>query len=96
MKIIYSPEASEDIKSLYYFISEVQGAQQAATDVVSKIKSAVKELKIFPNRHRVWDGSGFRFFPVCGYYVFYRFNELTETIHIERVIHSRRNIDELI
>lgn len=96
MKIIYSPEASEDIKSLYDFISEVQGARQAATNVVSKIKSAVKDLKIFPNRHRVWDGSDFRFFLVNGYYVFYRFNESTETIHVERIIHSRRNIDELI
>lgn len=53
-------------------------------------------MKEFPNRYREWKDSGLRYFLVSGNYVFYQYDESTETVNVVRVINAHRNIDELI
>lgn len=96
MKIVYVRKAKRDMKLLYDYTSIEQDSPQRAANVISKIKAALDKLEVFPNRYGIWKDTGLRYFLVSGYYVFYQYDESTETISVVRVIYSRRNIDELI
>lgn len=96
MKIVYMRKAKNDMRLLYDYISIEQDSPQRARNVISKIKAAADKLKEFPNRYREWKDSGLRYFLVSGNYVFYQYDESTETVNVVRVINAHRNIDELI
>lgn len=96
MTIIYSNQIQDDLFDLEMFVLSNNGSKVTVTDIVKKIKSSVEDLEMFPCRHKVWDNTEYRFFNVSNYLVFYRFDEAAEKIIIERVIYSRRNIEDLL
>lgn len=101
MKIIYTQKALSDIDAIFEYITDVIGMRVTAAEVVTRIADSVSELKIFPKRHKIWQSEpwksrGFRFFSVGNYTVFYHIDDDADTIFVERIIYSRRNIDMLL
>lgn len=95
MTIIYAQQVQDDILAMKMYISG--GLDSITTsNIVAKIKEKVSDLEIFPKRYKFWKNSGYRFFSVKNYIVFYRYDEPAETIFIERVIYARRDIDTLL
>lgn len=101
MKIIYTQKALSDIDTIFNYITDVIGMRATAAEVVTRIRDSVSELKIFPKRHKIWQSEpwkscGLRHFSVGNYTVFYRIDETTDTIFVERIIYSHRDIDMLL
>lgn len=96
MTIIYTAKADAEIAEIYRYIAHTLGEPQTAKNVVNRIMARVEELETLPELYRKLEGTRLRYFPVGKYYVLYRYEETDETVYVERVIHSLRNIDELI
>lgn len=95
MTVIYTGLAKADIWEMKMYLSN-NGNSKTAENIVKNIKTKISDLKFFPKRYANWENSEYRFFSVKNYLVFYRYDEKAEEIIIERVINSRRNIDELL
>lgn len=50
-KVVYSPEALVDIRSIYYYISRVLYAPIAARNQVNRIRKDIRDLEILPTRY---------------------------------------------
>lgn len=101
MKIIYTQKALSDTDTIFDYITDVIGMRATAAEVVTRIRDSVSELKIFPKRHKIWQSEpwkscGLRHFSVGNYTVFYRIDETADTIFVERIIYSHRDIDMLL
>lgn len=101
MKIIYTQKALLDLDAIFGYISDFIGMRETAAEVITHIRDGISELKMFPKRHKVWQSEpwkshGLRFFSVGNYTIFYRIDETVDTIFVERIIYSRRNIDLLL
>lgn len=101
MKIIYTQKALSDLDTVFGYIADVIGMRTTATEVVTQIRNSISELKVFPKRHKVWlsepwKSRGLRFFNVGNYTIFYLIDDAVDTIYIERIIYSRRDIDMLL
>ncbi len=81
---------------MYNYILYMEDSPNRAAETVYKIKESVKKLNPFPNRHSKWSDTEYRFYLICGYCVFYQYDEETDTVKVDRIIYSRRNIDELL
>lgn len=101
MTIIYTQKALSDLDAIFVYIADVIGMRETAAEVITHIRDSISELKTFPKRHKVWQSEpwksrGLRFFSVGNYTVFYRIDETADTIFVEKIIYSRRNIDFLL
>lgn len=96
MTIIYAEKVQDDLDAMELFILSNHGSRKIVADIAAAIKKHVEELEILPCRYRKWEGTEYRFFNVKGYYVFYRYDEQEDEIIVERVLHSHRDIDNLI
>ena len=96
MTIIVTDEARQELRAIKLYISNVAGARETACNLISEIETQIDDLEYFPKRHKVWQESDFRFFTVRNYMVFYRIDEASEKIIVERIIYSRRNIETLL
>ena len=101
MKIIYTQKALSASDTIFNYITDVIGMRATAAEVVTRIRDSVSELKIFPKRHKIWQSEpwkscGLRHFSVGNYTVFYRIDETADTIFVERIIYSHRDIDMLL
>ena len=50
-KVTYTPEASEDLRGIYYHIAKRLFAPIAARNQVNRIRKEIKNLDIFPPRY---------------------------------------------
>ena len=78
-KVIYTPEASEDLRSIYYHIAKRLFAPIAARNQVNRIRKEIRDLDIFPSRYAFiewepWHSMGVHCFPVDNYSVLYAIN----------------------
>lgn len=100
-KIIYSPEALDDLRSIYLYIAEELLAEQAAANQVSRIRKEIRRLDTFPEKHEFvewepWHSMGMRWFPINNYNVYYLIEEQDETVSIVRIFYSGRDIEHII
>lgn len=51
--IIYSPEALDDIRGLYFYIAIELQAEQTAVNQVNRIRKSIRKLSLFPEKHRI-------------------------------------------
>ena len=50
-EIIYSPEALDDIRSIYMYIAFEKLAPENAEGQISRIREAIRKLNLFPEGH---------------------------------------------
>lgn len=93
-KIIFAPEALQDLKDIGDYISEELSSPQAAKKLLSEILSSIELLEA---NHLMGASisaltnmvSDYRYLVVKNYLVFYRVSN--SLIYIDRILYSRRN-----
>ncbi len=100
-KIIYSPEAIDDIRAIYTYIAYEKMAPENAESQTSRIRNAIRQLDLFPEGHSVinwepWASMGMRFLPVDNYTVYYLINTQSNSVEIVRIFYSGRDVEHII
>lgn len=98
-KLLISPEALEDLKSIKKYISGELCNEQAAQNVVSKIMKSIRTLERFPKTGTLLSSkanivTGYRFIVSGNYLTFYRIED--ETVYISRVLYGRRDFNRIL
>lgn len=97
----YSPAARDDLKSIYSYIAFNLKEKQTAKNQTDRIRSAVRSLAQFPNRHEKvdwepWASMGMRKMPVDRYIVFYLVDEESHAATVTRIFYGGRDIEGII
>ncbi|KGF11909.1 addiction module toxin RelE [Peptostreptococcus sp. MV1] len=100
-KVIYSPQALEDLTEIYEYILFSLQARVAAENQSSRIRKMIRSLDTFPARHSLvewepWASMKIYKVPVDNYMIFYRVDEKLSTVSIIRIFCSGRNIEDVI
>lgn len=99
-RVIYTPEAVEDLRGIYYHIAKRLLAPVAARNQVNRIRKGIRGLEVFPSGHAFvewepWHGMGIRFLPIDNYSVLYSVDEENVRVIIIRIFYSGRNIETI-
>ena len=100
-KVIYSPQALENLTEIYEYIRFSLQARVAAENQSSRIRKMIRSLDTFPARHSLvewepWASMKIYKVPVDNYMIFYRVDEKLSTVSIIRIFYSGRNIEDVI
>lgn len=92
--------ASEDIRKIVEHIAYRLNNPEAALSISEMIISSAESLSIFPKRHRIRRedsyGRSIRFCLAGNYVITYRVDDNSRTVEVLRVIHSRRDMNNLL
>ena len=93
--IITEPAELDIIRAVQYIAGELLNPF-AAEGLLDDIESSISSLGKTPKRHGLIRNeqlalAGFRFMPIRNYMLFYIAKEDTNTVVIERFLHSRRD-----
>ena len=99
--IVYSPEAVDDIRGIYFYIANELQAEQAAANQVSRIRQDIRKLSLFPEKHKLvewepWNSMGMRMLPVNNYVVYYFVDEDNKAVSVVRIFYSGRDVESII
>ena len=99
--IVYSPEAYEDLRSIYKYIALDLLSDANAKSQIKRLRKAIRGLDTFPEGHtRVdwepWYSLGMRYLPVDNYIVYYLTDKESMTVLIVRVFYSGRDVKDII
>lgn len=97
----YSKEALDDLRNIYTYIAYQLLARETAKKLVNKIRSEVRLLSNFPEKHKKidwepWASKHIRRKPVENYIIYYLVHHEQGTISIVRIIYSARDVKRLI
>ncbi len=100
-KVVYSPEALEDLISIYDYIHLELMAQMNAIKQTNRIKDKIRSLAFMPERHKLvewepWHSMGVHSVPVDNFTIFYLVENKIKTVTIVRIFYSGRNIEGII
>lgn len=99
-KVIYLPQALQDLTEIYEYIRFTLQARIAADNQSSRIRKIIRSLATLPERHTLveWEPwVSMKIYKVPdNYMVFYRIDDELTTVSIVRIFYSGRNIEELI
>ena len=99
-RVKIAKSAYEDIHKIIEHVAYRLNNPEAALSISEMIISSTESLSIFPKRHRVRIkdnyGRSIRFYPVGSYVIMYCFDDASRTVEILRVIHSRRDMNNLL
>ena len=100
-KVIYSPEAKEDLKAIYRYIAVDLGEKGNAKSQTEKIRKKIHALNTFPEKYKVvdwhpWSEINMRQIAVNNYVVFYLADNHTRTVTVVRIFYGGRDIQNLI
>ncbi len=99
--IIYSPEALDDLESIYTYIAFDLQAGQSAQNQVNRIRDHIRKLDTFPEAFVLvdwepWQSAGMHRLPVDNYVVYYLVNSEEMTVTVIRIFYAGRNIEEIV
>lgn len=100
-KIIYSPEAYEDLKDIYRYISVGLGEKGTAKNQTKMIRQKIHSLTTFPEKYKVvdwqpWSEINMRQVAVNNYVVFYLVDKSALTVTVVRIFYGGRDIQNLV
>ncbi|MCL2513044.1 MAG: type II toxin-antitoxin system RelE/ParE family toxin [Oscillospiraceae bacterium] len=100
-KVVISANAKADLKDIYGYIAYTLLEPQIAKNQKKRITENIKKLKQFPESFPIyenepWHSLGLRRFFVNNYTVIYQVFKEKNTVSVVTVIHSRRNIDNVL
>jgi len=96
-QVIWSTKASRQIREIAEYIEK--DSLLNARRVTRKIIATVRRLKTFPEIGAVaseYRNQGIRELLVYQYRIFYRFDEVTQQVHVVAITHGRQQIDPLL
>lgn len=88
-KVVYSPEAQEDVRSIYMYIAFELLAEQAAGNQINHIQKKIHSLDTLPKRYEKvewepWSSMGMRKVSVGNYVIFYLVDDNNRLVIINR------------
>ena len=97
----YSPEALDDLKSIYMYIAYELFAGKTAERQINRIRAAIRKLDTFPDGHSLvdwepWASAGIRFLPVDNYIVYYYVDDSAMSVNIVRIFYGGRDVEHII
>ena len=100
-RVIYSPEANEDLKAIYRYIAVDLGEKGTAKSQTERIRKKIHSLTSFPEKYKAvdwqpWSEINMRQVAVNNYVVFYLVDDPTLTVTVVRIFYGGRNIQNLI
>ena len=99
-RVIYSPEAVSDLKTIYAYIAFSLSNPTAAKSTSEAIRSAIRSLDTMPNRHELVDWEpmktmGLHHFAIKNYVVYYLVDESECFVSIVRIFYGGRDVTKL-
>lgn len=99
-KVVYSPQAMEDMKDIYAYIAWELHEPDIATAQVNRIREEVRSLDFMPLRYSLvdwepWRSKGVRKVSVNNFVVFYTADSDDMIVTILRIIYGGRDIARL-
>lgn len=92
-KLVYSPEAQEDLYAIGDYIAAKLHNPSAALRVTSGVYQAVDRLRDFPEMGAplvcAQEQTRYRYLVCESYMVFYHYQE--DTAHVDRILYGRRD-----
>ena len=99
-KIEYTQQFKQEARNIYEYIASELDSPKSARRKLERIVKAVNALVSFPKMHKVrkrdTQGREFRSFPVEDYVVVYLVDDKKYVVNVIHVLHSKRNIDDII
>lgn len=98
--VIYSPEAKEDLFSIYRYIAHDLFEPKIAENQVNRIRNSIKKLGVLPERHKLvdwepWSSLGTRSFVIDNFIVYYLVNQDYKFVSIIRILYGGRNVEAI-
>lgn len=100
-QIVYSPEAKEDLRSIYRYIAYDLFSKNTAKAQTDRIRKAIRALGLFPEKYvqvewEPWKSMGMRRMPVDNYLVYYLLEKENGIVMIDRIFYKGRNVLHII
>ncbi len=100
-KVIYSPAAKDDLRSIYRYIGFDLLEPGVAKAQVDRIRDMIRRLDAFPHKHPViewepWLSMGLRRVPVDNYVIVYRVDDDTKMVTVVRIFFGGQDIERII
>lgn len=99
-KVIYSPQATDDLKNLYAYIAFERLVPEIAKNQVNRIRKAIRSLDFMPMKFPVvewepWHSMKMHKVPVDNFVVFYLIDSERLCVTIIRIIYSGRDMESI-
>ena len=99
--VIYSPEAMDDLRSIYSYVAFKLKEPDIAKNLVDKIRNEIRKLDEQPERYapvewEPWKSLGMRKLPIGNYVVLYLTDNGKNAVSITRIFYGGRNIEHII
>ena len=100
-RVVYSPEARDDLKEIYTYIAVELQAPETAEGQVNRIRKEIRSLDFMPSRYAVvdwepWRSMGMHRVPVDNFVVYYAVNDDSRTVTVIRIFYGGRDVENII
>lgn len=100
-RIIYSPQAKNDIRGIYSYIAFDLQVPDTARDQVNRIRKEIRSLDFMPVRYSIvdwepWQSMKMHKLPVDNFVIYYTVNSDTLTVTIVRIVYGGMDIRNII
>ena len=100
-KVIYTPEAKNDLKAVYSYIAFTLKEREIAKKQVDRIRDSIRDLDTSPERYTAvdwepWSSMGMRKFPMNNYVVYYNVDREERVVTIIRIFYGGRDVEGII
>lgn len=97
--IVYSPEAVDDLRNIYAYISYTLLAPDVAKKQVNRIRNKIYSLEFMPEKYvqinwEPWSMRNTRKVPVDNYVVYYIVDNDTKYVTIIRIFYNRHDTSD--
>ena len=99
--VIYSPQAKDDLRSIYSYIAFDLQAPDTAKNQVSRIQKVIRSLDFMPERYSIvdwepWQSMQMHKLPVDNFVVYYIVDSNTLTVTIVRIVYGGLDIQNVM
>lgn len=100
-KVIYSPEALDDIRKIYSYIAFELQVPHTALKQVNRIRKEIRSLDFMPMRYMLvdwepWKSMQMHKVPIDNYVAYYTVDTNTQTVTVIRIFYSGRDVENII
>ena len=100
-KVVYSPEALNDLKDIYAYIAYELLVPDTAKNQVNRIRREIRSLDFMPSRYALvdwepWQSLGLHRVSVDNFTVFYLVGDSSLTVTVIRIVYGGRDLENIL
>ena len=100
-KVIYSPEALDDIRNIYSYIAFDLKVPDIAQNQVDRIRKEIRSLAFMPMRYAIvdwepWKSTEMHKVPVDNFVVYYIVSTNSLTVTIIRIFYGGQDVESIV